>query len=99
MNICIPQSPYKPKNEIEDLVSKDIWESILRHLDSKGLISLISKQDVIVDYDFEEQNRTKVKSIFADKLIEAAKRNLTKFNLFKTLFETIHLRVEQLNGS
>ena len=97
--LFVPKSPYKKDNEIEDIVDKSVWESIINFLDSKSLISVVSKQGKIVDYSFEERNRVEVKKIFAEKLIEAAKKDLSKFALFKALFETIQQTIDKLNVS
>lgn len=97
--LFVPKSTFKTNNEIEDIVDKPVWDSIIKFLDSKSLISVVSKQGQIVDYSFEERNRIQVKKIFSEKLIEEAKKDLSKFGLFKSLFETFQQTINKLNVS
>ena len=87
--VLIPTISYKDNPTIEDLVDKSIWDKILGELDASGLVELHKKKGNIVGYGFEFKNRTSVKKLFTDKLINYAKTDLSGFEHYRNLLISI----------
>lgn len=89
--LLVPQSDYRKKNAIEDIVEKDIWDLCLHELDKKKLITILMKGGQIIDYTFDAKDRVKVKTKFVELLLSYAKKDATKFLKYKDFLHSLNM--------
>lgn len=82
----------KQEPEIEDLLSKDLWESCLKELDRKGIVTLSIKQNKITDYYFDHRDREAFKKEFSKLIVNHAKHDISKFDNYYELLKELNNR-------
>ena len=89
----ITESDHKLDCAIEDIVQKDIWEKCVNFLDDKKLVTIKSKQQKIVGYEYLQKDRVKVKKLFVNKLLEYAQKDLIPFKKYLILIRDLKKRI------
>ena len=87
--LLLPEVQGLESIQIEDLVERPIWEEILGELDQEGLVTLHSKKQQIVGYEYDHRNRLAFKLGFKARLIQRAKKSLNGFEQYRSVLERI----------